>query len=250
MALIHPFAHTLYGVIILRKRDYKYYAVAVLIVAACTLLAIYIGVQIKKAVTATNNTGLSTVLLIDPGHGGIDGGASAADGTVEKDINLEISLSLYDMLCVLGYPARLSRDTDRMLCDSGLSSIRDKKVSDTQNRLEMYNQSKLVVSIHQNHFSQSQYYGAQIFYGTQNARSKMLAASVRETVLGLLQPENKRELKKATKDIYLLSKTTAPAIVVECGFLSNPNELLKLKDAAYRQEMAFAIACGILNSDP
>lgn len=134
--------------IILLKRG----LIIVFIVAGSILFAVYIGVQIKKSVTASGIPA-GTELLIDPGHGGKDGGASAADGTVEKDINLKISLRLYDMLRILGFSVRLSRDSDCMLCDSGLSRIRDQKISDMKNRLKMYNQSRLTISIHQNHFS-------------------------------------------------------------------------------------------------
>ncbi|MDD3692407.1 MAG: N-acetylmuramoyl-L-alanine amidase [Oscillospiraceae bacterium] len=234
----------------MQKRRSKNIIIPFLIVLGCIFAAVYIGVQLKKAISADTGVPAGTVLLIDPGHGGRDGGTSASDGTVEKDLNLAISLPLYDMLRVMGYQVELSRDSDCMLCDSGLKTIRDQKVSDMKNRLKIYDQSRLTISIHQNHFSQSQYFGTQIFYGTKNAESKQLATTIRQTVLGLLQPDNKREIKKATKDIYLLSKTKAPAIIVECGFLSNPDELAKLKSVEYQRKMAYAITCGVLEYDP
>ncbi|HCA30972.1 MAG TPA: hypothetical protein DEP23_16155 [Ruminococcaceae bacterium] len=225
----------------------------VVLVIGCILAAIFLAVNIKNAIriSKVEREALEgRLLLIDPGHGGKDGGASAADGTVEKEINLAISLPLTDMLRFMGFPVELTRDCDCMICDPELNSIREQKISDMKNRLKMYNRSRLVISIHQNHFPQSQYYGTQIWYGSKSEESKLLATMVRQNVIRLLQPENKRELKKATKDIYLLSNTTAPAIVVECGFLSNSAELSKLKDETYRQEMAFAITCGILEYDP
>lgn len=243
--------HTLYGVIILRKRNCRDLLFLSLLVIGCILIAVYLAVNIKNAFQASVVEADDGIyILIDPGHGGIDGGASAADGTVEKDINLAVSMSLADMLRFLGYPVMLTRDVDCMICDPGLTRIRDQKVSDIKNRLKLYNKSRLTISIHQNHFAQTQYHGTQIWYGEKNDESKLIGAAVRQSVIGLLQPENKRELKKATRDIYLLSNTTAPAIVVECGFLSNSAELAKLKDEGYRQDMAYAIACGILSYKP
>lgn len=219
------------------------------LVTACILLSIFVAVRLRSKV----NTSLSEkpaqdngVVLIDPGHGGEDGGAISADGTVEKDINLAISLPLADMLRVCGYHIELTRDGDYSIYDAGLRTIREQKISDLKNRLVLFDKSRMTISIHQNHFSQSQYYGTQIFYSTNSAESEPLAKSVRKSVLEMLQPENTRELKKATDDIYLLSKTKAPAIIVECGFLSNSGELAKLKDAEYQQKMAYAIACGVI----
>ncbi len=234
----------------MRKRRSKSFIIPFLIVLGCIFVAVYIGVQLKKTISADTGVPVGTVLLIDPGHGGRDGGTSASDGSVEKDLNLVISLPLYDMLRVMGYRAEMSRDSDCMLCDSGLKTLREQKISDMKNRLKLYDQSRLTISIHQNHFSQSQYFGTQIFYGTKNAESKQLATTIRQTVLGLLQPDNKREIKKATKDIYLLSNTKAPAIIVECGFLSNSDELAKLKSVEYQRKLAYAITCGVLEYDP
>ena len=186
------------------------------------------------------------VILIDPGHGGMDGGASAADGTLEKDINLEIALPLADMLRFLGYSVEMTRNTDCSIHDSDASTIKEQKVSDLKNRLEMVNNSRLTISIHENFFSQTQYSGTQIFYGAGSAESALAADSVRESVIRLLQPDNTRELKKGTKDIYLLHNAKAPIILVECGFLSNASDLQKLKDPSYQQSMAYAIACGLL----
>lgn len=239
--------------IILQKRNVRELLFLFVLVTGCIFIAVFLAIQVKNVIQSSKVVdGLQdgTVLLIDPGHGGKDGGASASDGTVEKDINLAISLPLADMLRFLGYEVELTRDYDCMTCDPDLKSMREQKVSDIKNRLKMYDRSRLTISIHQNFFPQSQYYGTQIWYSSKSDESKMIAASVRQSVLDLLQPENKREIKKATSDIYLLSKTTAPAIIVECGFLSNSAELSKLKDDNYKQKMAYAIACGIIAYDP
>ena len=222
-----------------------------LLLLCCILAAVFIGVQLVRliaspALQSAGGTAGEGVILIDPGHGGMDGGASAADGTLEKDINLAIALPLADMLRFFGYPVEMTRDTDCSIHDPGLSTVKEQKVSDLKNRLEMVNGSRLTISIHENQFSQTQYSGAQIFDGSGSAESALLADSVREAVVGLLQPDNTRELKKGSKDIYLLHNAKTPIILVECGFLSNTAELQKLKDPSYQQSMAYAIACGLL----
>lgn len=221
------------------------------LVLGCILLAVFFATQIRAVVRTTGQGVLDTqpCILIDPGHGGTDGGASGSDGTLEKDINLSISRPLADMLRLFGYRVEMTRDTDRSIHDDNLKTIKDQKISDMKNRLKLYNQSRLTISIHENQFPQTQYSGTQIFYSTNDADSLALATSVRESVLRLLQPDNTRELKKATKDIYLLHNAKTPAILVECGFLSNAEELAKLKDPIYQQNMAYAIACGVLAFD-
>lgn len=189
-------------------------------------------------------------ILIDPGHGGMDGGAVAADGTQEKDINLAIARPLADLLRVFGYPVRTTRDTDVSIHDEGADSIKEQKVSDIHNRLELVQASLITVSIHQNQFPQTQYSGTQVFFSGGNPASEGLAASIRESVLTQLQPNNDRQLKKAGSSIYLLHHATPPAVLVECGFLSNEAEREKLKTAEYQQQMAFAIAGGVLQYAP
>ena len=141
------------------------------------------------------------------------------------------------------------RDTDVSIYDSSSSTISEKKVSDLHNRLSIINSSadNILISIHQNKFEQSKYYGAQMFYSPNNSESQYLAESIRQSVTGLLQPENKRELKSADKTIYILNNATVPAVIVECGFLSNPDEAQKLSTEEYRSKMAFAIYCGFLD---
>ena len=216
--------------------------------ASCVLLLTVIAVlQIDLRGSATVAAGgQEPVILLDPGHGGADGGAVAADGTQEKDINLAIALSLRDMLTVCGYRVDMTRTEDISIHSPDCTTLREQKVGDMKNRLKLYETAALVVGIHQNKFEIPKYHGTQIFYSANNAMSKVLADSIRESVLTRLQPENTRELKKADKNIFLLDKTQVPAALVECGFLSNPEELAKLKSENYQQQMAFAIACGIL----
>ncbi len=185
-------------------------------------------------------------VIIDPGHGGEDSGA-VANGVYEKDINLAIALDLRDMLIASGYDVIMTRDTDISIYDPSASTTREKKLSDMKNRLEMINSSKdnILLSIHQNKFEQSKYSGAQIFYSVNDPSSERLAQSIRASVTGLLQPDNKRELKPE-KSVYILKNAEVPAVIVECGFISNEQEAQKLSDKEYQKNMAFAIMCGFL----
>lgn len=185
-------------------------------------------------------------ILVDAGHGGADNGTSAADGTSEDGINLAISLQLYDLLRFCGFSVEMTRAEDAAVTDDTADPVRSWKVNDMYARLRQYDRADLTVSIHQNHFSQPKYYGTQVFYGTKDPKSKGLAESIQKQVVTLIQPQNTRAIKAAGESIFLLHRTTRPAVIVECGFLSNPKETQLLKNKQYQQQMAFAIGCGIL----
>lgn len=218
--------------------------IALVLVSGGLLLTVLLGV-IGRRGTFTQN-GTQPHLVIDAGHGGEDGGASAADGTLEKEINLAIALPLGDMLHVMGFEVLQTRTEDTMICSTG-STLRERKVSDIKNRLSLIEQADVAVSIHQNKFSQTQYHGAQMFYAPGNNDSKVLGEAVRSAVLSLLQPDNTRELKKGEDTVYLLKHATKPLVLVECGFLSNEQECAKLKTRDYQRQMAFAVAGGIFS---
>ena len=185
----------------------------------------------------------NNVILLDAGHGGEDGGAIGVGGIIEKDLNLSITLKTASFFEFLGYDVEFTRETDRMTCDDGLKTQRERKVSDIKNRLEQIEKSPCIcaISIHQNIFG-GEARGAQVFYGGNNAGSKALAESLQSGISGMLQPENKRVIKQATKDIYILYHANKPAVLVECGFISNSNEAALLNDNTYQNKMAFAIA--------
>ncbi len=231
------------------KADYQKWANLLAVPAMflfCALICLA-GIKLVNFVPTATKTADQLPILIDPGHGGADGGASGPDGTMEKDLNLAIALPLRDMLKLLGYPVNITRETDCSLHSPWADSIREIKVSDLQNRLALYNESGLVISIHQNKFGQSQYFGTQVFYGLRNPESSKLGEAIRSSVIGMLQPDNTRELKKSYKSVYLLSHAEPPAVIVECGFLSNPQELEKLKTPEYQRQMAFSIMAGLLS---
>jgi len=182
-------------------------------------------------------------IILDVGHGGEDGGAIGAGGIVEKDINLSITLKTAKFLRFFGYDVKLTRKTDIMTCDEGLDTQRERKISDIKNRLAMLNDSQCLcfISIHQNIFG-GDARGAQVFYSKNEPESKKLAETLQYGISSLLQPENKRVIKEATKDIYLLHHAENPAVLVECGFISNSKEAALLSEDGYQNKMAFAIA--------
>ena len=147
-------------------------------------------------------------VIIDAGHGGEDGGAEV-DGILEKDINLSIADKLADTLRLCGVRVTEIRDEDISVYDDSAQTLREKKVSDLKHRVEIVN-------------------------GSEN------------NILSLLQNDNTRELKPANSDIYLLDNATVPAVIVECGFLSNDEERAKMLDSGYQSEMAYSIAMGVL----
>lgn len=187
-------------------------------------------------------------IIIDAGHGGEDGGAVGKDGTFEKDINLSISKKLQQFLLNSGFNVKMIRDSDISIYDEGLTHIKEKKVSDLKNRLNIVNQNEnnLLISIHQNKFPENKYNGAQVFYSQNNPKSKELAENIKKSITGFLQPNNTREIKSATKDIYLLHNCKNVAVLVECGFLSNESELQKLNNEDYQSKIAFSIYCGFM----
>lgn len=190
----------------------------------------------------------NVIMIIDPGHGGEDGGAVANDGTIEKDINLSISKKLQSIFLQNGFDVVMTREDDIAIYDDGIDTLKEKKTSDMKNRLEIYNSSpqNVIISIHQNKFEQSQYNGTQIFYSKNNADSEILANSIKESVVSNIQPENTRECKEADKNIYLLYNAENPAVIVECGFISNEEDLSKLKNDQYQSQLAIAIFNGFL----
>ena len=219
--------------------------------ALILLSAVIVMISSFSNITARTSADLSLVLpniIIDAGHGGEDGGASAGD-VLEKDINLSIASKLADQLRLSGYHVAEVRQGDTAVYSGDADTLREKKVSDLNNRVAMFNrdENNIVVSIHQNKFDSPQYSGAQIFYSANHPDSRKLAESIRTAVVMLIQQENTRQLKEGSKDIFILDNTTVPAVIVECGFLSNDAERLKLTDEEYQKQLAYAIAMGVLD---
>ena len=187
------------------------------------------------------------VIIIDAGHGGIDGGATTDDGTPEKDINLSISLYLDEYLKLMGFKTILTRTKDISLGESE-STIRKQKTADIMNRFYIMENTDnaLFISIHQNHFSQKQYSGLQVFYSeAYYDESSSLAQCIQDSAVNQLQKDNKRLIKECPSSVYLIHNAVKPSVLVECGFLSNEDEANKLKTDEYRKQISFCIAMGI-----
>ena len=187
------------------------------------------------------------VVIIDPGHGGMDGGAVGTQGIEEKRLNLEISHKLRDLLTFCGVETAMTREEDTSIHEESARSVREKKVSDIKNRVAMIEKhdNARLISVHLNHFSQASCHGAQVFY-SDNPQSKSLAEEVQERFKTGIDAQNRRVAMKADRSIYLLNNVTCPAILVECGFLSNPIEEKNLENPDYQKKIAMCIASGYI----
>ena len=193
-------------------------------------------------------TSSKITIILDAGHGGEDGGCQG-NGLSEKNLNLDITLQVASLLREQGVKVVLTRDTDVLLYDVNSDYQGKKKAQDVRNRLKIAQsqENPVLVSIHMNYFAQAQYSGLQVWYSKNDARSKSLANLIQSNVKNELQPNNKRVTKEATSSIFLLHNATFPAVLIECGFLSNPEEARALGDAVYRQKLANVIFKSIMN---
>lgn len=183
-------------------------------------------------------------IVIDAGHGGVDGGAVSCSGKNESSFNLQIALRLNDLMHLMGYDTVMIRSTDTSVYTSG-QTIAQKKVSDLKQRVTIVNrtQNAVLVSIHQNTFPESQYSGAQVFY-SKSSGSEELAKLLQEELVACLNPGSSRKAKQGS-GIYLLDKTTAPGVLVECGFLSNPQEEQALRTPEYQKKICCVISAAV-----
>ncbi|MBQ7861431.1 MAG: N-acetylmuramoyl-L-alanine amidase [Clostridia bacterium] len=214
------------------------------------LVIIFTAFAAGKSVTAGNfNSTAKPIIIIDAGHGGEDGGPQSADGILEKDINLSVSLKLNKILTRYGFKTVMIRDTDKLIYDEGSDTVRKRKSSDLHNRMDIMKKYDgcIFLSIHQNHFSESKYNGAQVFYCKSQRGSDVLADCIQKSIVNSLQKDNTRLIKPCTSSVYLIYNAVSTAVMVECGFLSNAEEAEKLNDNTYQYEMALAIAKGLVN---
>lgn len=182
----------------------------------------------------------SLSIVLDPGHGGEDGGA-AVEGILEKDINLSICEKTKAMFALSGYPVCMTRTEDRLLYENGEENR--KKYYDLVHRAEFASsfENALFISVHQNKFEIPKYKGLQVYYSPHHPLSEALAACIQTNARTYLDPTNHREIKKADHRIRVLSSLEMPAVLVECGFLSNPEEAARLSTEAYQKKLAFLI---------
>ena len=188
-------------------------------------------------------------LILDAGHGGEDGGAISVTGAVESELNLAVVLKLDQLLGFYGLSPILLRDSDISLYEPGASTLHEKKVSDIRNRVATIEATPgaVVLSIHQNTFPNGAYHGAQVFYRP-GEQSQALAKLVQDTLREGLDPSNKRSPAKIPDTVYLMNHITCPAVLVECGFLSNAAEEAKLRSGGYQTQLALCIVSAWLRS--
>ncbi len=187
------------------------------------------------------------IIVLDAGHGGLDSGAVGKNGVLEKDVNLSVVLDLRDMLEMSGFEVVLTRDEDISIYDAGIEGIRNQKLNDMDNRLKIIQSypDSVFLCIHQNNFTDPQYFGGQMFYNNNNPDNRTLA-QIMQRRFADLQPGNDREIKLSGNELFLLKSNKNPSLMIECGFLSNPDEEQLLSTKEYQQKVAFTIYGGLL----
>lgn len=220
-------------------------ALLLLALAAVLLVLLWLGGrELGESVASSSLAAFpGPVLVIDAGHGGEDGGAVSLTGVSESQINLAVALRVDAVLGLYGVPAVLLRETDISLHSPGSTTLRQKKVSDLHNRVSAVEalENAVLLSIHQNSYPSPRYSGAQVFYAP-TAGSEELAQRTQQVLCQVLDPENTRAYKKIPDTIYLMNHVTCPAVLVECGFLTNPQEEKLLLSAGYQTKLAAALA--------
>lgn len=227
------------------KQIHKLIPVYMLLLSCFVLLA-FVGSNAITTLSENAPIEDRSCIIIDAGHGGVDGGATSCTGILESEMNLEIALRLNDLLHLLGYRTCMIRTTDISVYTEG-NSIAAKKVSDLKERVRIVNSTEnaILISIHQNTFSDSKYSGAQVFYAATD-RSKEFATEVQSVFKSTINPTSKRMAKKAD-GIYLMQHINCTGILVECGFISNLTEEYQLNHPEYQQQICGVLATCISN---
>lgn len=226
-------------------KKYRILVVGYCIILGAALLFIYLGDHTVMTIAENINEAASQTIVIDPGHGGVDGGAISCTGIPESRFNLEISMRLRDLFRLLGYKTRMIRESDISIYKEG-NTISSRKMSDLRERVRIVNETEnaLLLSIHQNIFPESRFSGPQIFY-TNREESKILAQKLQNSLTDHLKPENRRQAKKCS-NVYLMENIQCTGVLIECGFLSNPEEEAKLKTDVYQKKLSAVIACTVI----
>ena len=221
----------------------KLLPVYIFVLVGCICTA-YFGSQAVTTMVESSAVEGRRIIVVDAGHGGIDGGATSCTGVLESGINLEIALRLNDLLRFMGYETRMVRTTDTSIYTQG-NSIASQKVSDLKERVKLVNNTEnaLLVSIHQNTYPDGRYFGAQVFYAD-DPESIKLADRLQSSFRDTLNPGSKRQSKPST-GIYLMQNIEQPGVLIECGFISNEAEEASLRQAGYQRKLCCVVASGI-----
>lgn len=215
-----------------------------LLVVILTIAAAGLGSRSVDTIAQSTPVARQHRIVVDAGHGGIDGGATSCTGVLESTINLQIAKRLDDLMHLLGYETVMIRTTDTSIYTEG-NTIASQKVSDLKERVRIANETEnaILISLHQNTFSDSRYGGAQVFYGGSD-NSRELAAAVQSALCDTVNPGSNRKCKKA-QGVYLMEHIECTGVLIECGFLSNPEEEAKLRNIEYQKKLSCVIAASV-----
>ena len=223
---------------IVKQNLFSYFCIIIAAVVAASLSGkIYLA-----AIAMEDQPDPRPVVILDAGHGGEDGGAVSPSGVRESEINLQICCRTDALLRLLGQPVMMLREDDRSLHSESAETISQKKVSDLKNRAAVVNgrSNAILISVHQNMFGESKYRGAQVFYAPTSG-SEALAEAMQSALRDHLAENNRRQIKLADS-VYLMNHVSCPAVLVECGFLSNPEECGKLCTPEYQKQIALVLS--------
>lgn len=234
--------------ILILKKDKIIIAAVLLALLVFAAFGIANGVSIPT-IKATNNVPKNKIVVLDAGHGGEDPGAvSDFNGIREKEINFYIASKVKELLEAENFTIIMTREDDTLKYAEGTTSVTQKRKQDLIRRKKMMDESgaDLVVSIHLNKFPQEKYFGAQVFYPPNSPESKTAAELIQKSLREIVDHENKREAMLKKAEIIILKNLKTPTVIVECGFLSNPQEAQKLANVEYQDTLALAIKEGIM----
>ena len=206
--------------------------------------------NVNSVSASTDTVKKSVTVILDAGHGGEDAGAVSEDGILEKELNLLMCEQIRDILKVHNIDVVLTREEDKLLYTEQQNIKGQRKIYDLKNRYLIASEyeNAVFVSVHMNKFPESQYKGLQVYYSPNDECSKELAYSIQSSVVSQLQTDKNRKIKKATSSIYLLDRLKCPAVLVECGFLSNADDCKNLTDEEYRTKLCWLICSAIIEN--
>lgn len=227
-------------IILNKKRILFILSTIIISIFSCSLSSNLIPVS---STPVSNHT-----IILDAGHGFPDGGATGNDGSIESELNLNIVLKLQNLLESSNCTVILTRSDENGIYETDSQTIRQKKISDMKNRVQIANKSnaEIFVSIHMNYLTQNNYSGFQTFYKNDDEKSKILAKNIQSHTNSSITQKKSREIKSIS-DIYLTKNVNIPLVIIECGFLSNEEENKKLQTEAYQDTIAWCIYIGIMN---
>lgn len=223
---------------------------AVMFSFCCCIPIFYYFFPLTSEVSSSNLGTTTKTLILDAGHGGEDGGAVSSTGIPESQINLSIVQNMDSILGFYGTVPILLRNEDISLHDPESATLREKKVSDLKNRVARVEEvpHDALISIHQNTYQDNRYHGGQTFYAPTDG-SQVLAQHIQTALKKTLQPDNNRECKPIPDTVYLMNHVSCPAVLVECGFLTNKEEELQLLNPSYQRKLAIVLSAAWLTAD-